>query len=311
MKQVIYRKNGEPEVLEIRETPIPEIKKDEVLIRMAATSVNGGDVLLRRGNPQEERYFKEPKTVGIDVVGTVEKMGTNVTQFKVGDMVWGNSGPSNGTTAEYYVIKAKKVSLIPKGIEPIKAAALPTAGITSITALLDVGKLKSGEHVLIRGVGGVGLTAIQIAKANGAYVTALASGRNVEEIKAIGADEAYDYRKVSVSELGKFDLIFDTAGTELKELRKHLTKNGRLVTVVVSNMADVILSLIHGRKRTRLALGFSTKKRLDYLKKLVEKGKVTAVIDSVYPMKRIVDAHKRAEERGILGKIVIDIKPVQ
>lgn len=101
MKQVVYHRTGGPEVLEIRNTEIPKIKKDEVLVRMLATSGNGGDVILRRGNANKKRQFKKPKTIGIDVVGVIEKVGSNVTDFQIGDKVWGNAGPSNGTTAEY------------------------------------------------------------------------------------------------------------------------------------------------------------------------------------------------------------------
>lgn len=308
MKQVIYRKTGGPEVLELRDIPIPEVKKGEVLIKMLATSVNGGDLALRRGNSKKnQKIMKRPKRIGIDVVGVVDKLGEGVTDFKVGDMVWGNSGPNNGTTAEYYAIPAKKVSLMPEGMEPTTAAALPTVGITAITALLDVGKLKSGENILIRGSGGVGLAAIQIAKAHGARVTALCSGKTVDGVKKFGADEVYDYRKMPIDELGKFDLIFNTADGSLNDLRKHLTSKGRLITVVVGNAWEVLTSLIHGKYRTRLALGFSTHRKLDYLKQMTNRGEVVPVIDSVYPMEQIAEAHKRAEERGILGKIVISI----
>ena len=308
MKQVIYRKKGSPEVLEIVDMSIPKFKKGEVLVKMLATSVNGGDLGLRRGNPNKvQKEMKHPKVIGIDVVGIVDKLGEGVTDLKIGDMVWGNSGPSNGTTAEYFAIPAKKVSLMPKGMKPTTAAAFPTVGITAITALLDVGKLKSGEKILIRGTGGVGLTAIQIAKAHGAYVCALCSGKMIDDVKKYGANEAYDYRKTSINELEQFDLIFDTAGGSLNELRKHLTSSGRLVTVVVSDALNVLTSLVHGKHRTHLALGFSTKKRLDYLKDMVIKGQIVPVIDSVYSIDQIVEAHKRAEERGVLGKIVINI----
>lgn len=308
MKQVIYRKKGEPEVLELRDTPIPKVKKGEVLVKMLATSVNGGDLGLRRGNPKKtQKMMKHPKVIGIDVVGIVDKLGEGVTDFKIGDLVWGNSGPNNGTTAEYFAIPAKKISLMPEGMEATTAAALPTVGITAITALLDVGRLKSGENILIRGSGGVGLTAIQIAKAHGAQVTALCSGKMSDGVKELGADKVYDYRKTPIEQLEKYDLIFDTAGGALNDLRKHLTSNGRLITVVVSDALNVLTSLIHGKHRTHLALGFSTHKRLDYLKQMVDRGEIIPVIDSVYPMEQIVEAHKRAEERGILGKIVIRI----
>lgn len=107
--------------------------------------------------------------------------------------------------------------------------------------------------------------------------------------------------------MGKFALIFDTADGSLNELRKHLTSEGRLVTIVVSNAFQVLTSLIHGKHRTRLALGFSNHRRLDALKEMVNRGEIVPVIDSVYSMEEIVKAHRRAEERGILGKIVIRI----
>lgn len=307
MKQVIYNKTGAPEVLEIREAPIPKVKKGEVRVKMLATSVNGGDLLNRRGVWGKESTFRRPKTIGIDIVGTVDAVGEGVNGLKPGDLVWGNCGPSVGTTAEYFVVPAKKIAKAPENVALPDAAALPTAGITSIAAMIDVGKLKAGEHILIRGVGGVGLTAVQIAKANGAHVTALASGKILDGVKSAGADEVYDYRKIAIGELGKFDLIFDTAGTELNELRKHLTKNGRLVTIVVQSFGNIIPSLFKGRHRTRLALGFSTQKRLNYLSQLVSEGKVVPVIDSVYSLEQIADAHRRAEERGILGKVIISI----
>lgn len=196
---------------------------------------------------------------------------------------------------------------MPESMDPLDADALPTAGITAITALIDVGKIKSGERVLIQGVGGVGFVAVQIAKAHGAHVTARASGKVIEDVKKIGADEVYDYRKMPVEKLGQFDLIFDTAGTELNALRKHLVKKGRIVTIVVDQIGNVMTSLLYGGHRTRLALGFSTHKRLDNLKKMVNDGNVIPMIDSVYSMEQIAKAHTRAEERGIFGKIIIQI----
>lgn len=110
-----------------------------------------------------------------------------------------------------------------------------------------------------------------------------------------------------IDKLGKFDLIFDTAGGSLNDLRKHLTSKGRLITVVVGDALNVLTSVIHRKHRTRLALGFSTHKKLDYLKQMTNCGEVVPVIDSIYPMEQIVEAHRRAEEGGILGKIVISI----
>lgn len=305
MKQVYYTETGGPDVLKVRDVPVPEPGSGEVLVRMVATSVNGGDVSLRQGGG--EKQLRRPRLIGIDVVGVVEECGAGVDGFGAGDMVWGNSGPDNGTMAEYFEIPAKKIAHMPEGADPLKMAALPTVGVTAIAALRDVGKLAAGDRVLIRGVGGVGLAAVQIAKANGAHVTALASDAIVDDVEAQGADEAYGYRATPLDDLGSFDLIFDTVGSQLGVLRRHLKKGGRLVTIAVAKLPSAIGSIVHGSRRTRLVLAFSTHERLDYLRELVEEGAVVPVIDSVYPMNRIAEAHRRAEEGGVLGKTVIDI----
>ena len=315
MKRVVYNRFGGPEVLEIQETSIPQVNNGEVLVRMFATSINGGDLNVRkgRGSKISSLLSRFPKTIGQDVVGIVDKLGPGVTDFKVGDMVWGNTTTSTNATAEYVVINVNKLSLMPSEISPIEAAALPCAGVTALVALVDKGNIKAGDRVLIRGAGGVGIFAVQIAKALGAHVTVLASKATIEAVKKYGADEAFDYRKTSPKELESFDIIFDTAGGELEEFRKKLKASGKLLTIAfdvekpIRGILRVILSARHGQHRTRLVIAFPNRKNLSHLAQLVNNGDIVPNINSIYPMDQIVEAHRHAENRGILGKIIITI----
>lgn len=308
MKRVIYNQNGGPEVLEIQETEIPQAKENEVLVRMIATSVNPADLIGRKGNPVASIVHRSfPKTLGLDVVGIIDKIGPNVTDFKVGDMVWGGTGPKSNATAQFVVMNVKNLSLMPTGIDPIKAAAFPCAGNTAYYDLVIAGKIKAGDRVLIRGAGGVGIMAVQIAKALGAHVTVIASGATVDIAKVHGAEEAFDYRKVNLKELGKFDIVLDTVGTELEKFRKLLKPKGKLLTTVVSNFFKALFSFWHGRHRTHMVLAWYTRKTLEGLAKLVDSGSVVPIIDSVYPMEQIVEAHRHAEKGSNVGKIIITI----
>lgn len=308
MKRVVYYKHGGPEVLEIQETEIPQANEGEVLVRMIATSINAGELIVRKGNPAASIINRNfPKTLGLDVVGIVDKIGPNVTDFKVGDMVWGGTGPKSNSNAQYVVMNVKNLSLMPTGIDPIKAAAFPCAGNTALTALVDKGKIKAGDRVLIRGAGGVGITGVQIAKALGAHVTVITSKDTLDAAKSYGADEVFDYRKTSPKELGLFDIIFDTVGIGLEAYRKNLKPNGKLLTVVISSIFKCILSSWRGKHRTRLVVAFYTRKSLERLAQMVQNEDIVPIIDSVYPMEQIVEAHRHAENRGIVGKIIITI----
>lgn len=198
---------------------------------------------------------------------------------------------------------------MPTTISPLEAASIPCAGDTALVALIYKGKLKSGERVLIRGVGGVVFFAVQIAKSIGAHVTVLGSKTVTEQIKNYGADEVFDYHKTSLEDLGKFDLIFDSVGTNHNILRKHLTPNGRLLTIAFQphELVKLIFSVRFGKHRIRLVIAFPNRENLTHLARLVDNGDIVTNIDSVYPIDEIVKAHKRAEQRGILGKIVVDI----
>jgi NADPH:quinone reductase-like Zn-dependent oxidoreductase len=315
MKRVVYNRFGGPDVLEIQDTPIPQANKGEVLVRMLATSINGGDLNVRKGAGGKIAHSlsKFPKTTGQDVVGIVEKLGPGVTDLNVGDRVWGNTTTSTNAAAEYVVISANKLSLMPSKLSVTEAAGIPCAGDTAFIALVEKGQIKAGDRVLIRGAGGVGIFAVQIAKALGAHVSVVASRATMDAVMNYGADEVYDYRETSLEELKSYDIIFDTVGTDLDAFRKKLTPKGKLLTIAfdvenpIRGIMRVLLSARHGQHRTHLVIAFPNRKNLTQLAQMVSNGDIVPIIDSIYPMEQIVEAHRRAENRGILGKIIISI----
>ncbi|MED1512882.1 zinc-binding dehydrogenase [Bacillus proteolyticus] len=171
----------------------------------------------------------------------------------------------------------------------------------------DKGNIKAGDRVLIRGAGGVGIFAIQIAKALGAHVTVLASKTTMDAVINYGADEVFDYRKTSSEELE----LFDTAGKDLKVFRKKLKPDGKLLTIAfdaekpIRGLFSVLLSARYGQHRTRLVIAFPNRKNFTHLAQLVNNGDIVPAINYIYPMEQIVEAHRHAENRGILGEIII------
>lgn len=308
MKRVIYNRFGSPDVLEIEETQIPNLEKGQVLVQNYASSINGGD-LQRKGFKSKilTALTKFPKTTGQDVIGKVVKLAPDVTDFKVGDMVWGNVTTDTNAMAEYVAISVKKLSLKPSTISILEGASIPCAGTTALVALVYKGKLKAGERVLIRGAGGVGFFAVQIAKSVGAHVSVIGSKSTLEQMKKYGADEVFDYRETSPKDLGTFDLIFDTVGTNQNPFRKQLSKNGRLLSISFTEIGKLALSVRYGKHRSRLVIAYPNRENLTHLARLVDNGDIVAELDSVYPMEQIADAHRRTEQGGVLGKIVIDI----
>lgn len=296
--------------MQLEEVPVPQPGRREVLVKMIATSINGADLIQRRGTLTINNKF--PKTVGLDVVGRVVKLGAHVKEYQLGDLVWGNVNVRTNAAAEYVSCPVRNIQLLPARIDPVEAAALPTTMVTALTVLVDKGHLKSGERVLVRGIGGVGLAAVQVAHAFGGEVVALGS-QNSKAATRYGAAEAFDYHQTPLSELGSFDLIVDTVGSDLARFRNLLTPQGRLLTVStnfhhpVRALADILLSLRYGKQRTRMVIGYPTRERLRLLNRLVEAGKVQPVIDSVYPLSQIRAANQRADQHGLFGKVIIQI----
>ncbi|MDQ0208639.1 NAD(P)-dependent alcohol dehydrogenase [Alkalicoccobacillus murimartini] len=315
MRAAQYNDYGSPDVLYEGYIAKPAVKPEEVLIRIYGTSVNPMDTMFRSGKLKMLTGKTFPKSTGVDFSGEIVEIGLGVTRFQVGDKVWGllpmNLKSQMGTAAEYVSIVPEQLSLSPTNIDLLQAAALPGVGATAIIALRTKTELKRGERLLVRGAsGGVGSLAVQIGRMLGAHVTALASAKHLHFLKDIGADEVFDYSKTSPADLGTFDVIMDTVGTDLKHYRRLLTNNGRMVTISFPSFATfsyIVGSSIFGSRRVRT---FSANPKSELLKELagyVDAGYIKPIIDSIYPLSDIAEAHRSLEAGGGCGKRIIQI----
>ena len=196
MKAIRAHKFGSPDVLQLEDIPVPQPARDELLIKVYASSVNPVDWKIIKGARQEKFPVHLPIIPGWDVSGVVEKTGSHVQGCKAGDEVYGRPDPTrDGAFAEYIVVKADQLEFKPKSLNHEHAAAVPLAGLTAWQALFQYGKLEKGQKVLIHGAsGGVGSFAVQFARWKGAHVTATCSKQNTDFVRKLGADQVIDYQ---------------------------------------------------------------------------------------------------------------------
>ncbi len=314
MRRAVFTRYGGPEFLEIVRVPIPAPEKGQVLIRMVAGSVSGGDLQARSGRARILSSMPPgwPKPLGMDVVGTVEEVGADVSSPSVGELVWA-AGFGAGSYADYVVMSARDVARVPEGLDPVEAGALPIAATTALLALVDRARVMPGQRVLIRGAGGVGLMAVQVAHARGAHVTALASGATLEGVRAQGADVVEDYRAVAATDarLGAFDVILNMVAGGFEPFRARLAPNGRMLTVTadfahpVRAFGQIGASARFGGARTRFVNDVPHAADMDCVAEAWARGAVRPVVDSMFPLEEVRAAHARAEERGLLGRVVL------
>lgn len=317
MRAALYDRYGPPEVLYEGRVPRPVPGPDEVLVQVHASSVNGGELLGRAGKLRlvtgaMSRGF--PKRVGIDFAGEVTDVGTVATTLARGDRVWGVLPRAFGSTAEFVAVSPRHLAPTPTGITDVEAASLPGVGTTAITALRDKAAVQKGERLLVRGgSGGVGSVAVQLGKAYGAHVTALASSKHLDFVHTLGADEVLDYRTTDTKDLDRFDVVLDTVGTDLRAYRRLLTRSGRMVAITfdstrkLASLAYIVGSTAFGRRRIQFFSGNPDTKLLEDLTHLTNSGAIHPVVDRVYPLADIAKAHRALETDSIRGKIVIEI----
>lgn len=315
MKAALYDRYGGPDVLYEGAAPVPTPKPGEVLVRVHAASVNGIDLIVRAGTLKLLTGRTFPRRTGLDFAGEVAGLGARTSLFKVGDRVWGAlPNGQTGSAAEYVCVLPEQLSLSPSGLDDVEAAALPVVGSTVITALRDIGRLKAGERLLIRGAsGGVGSVAVQLGRSTGAHVTALASASNLEFVRGLGADRVFDYATTRPGELGTFDVILDTVGSELRPYRALLAPNGRMASIVpdpkhpIASMLYTMLSRIHGGRRVRFFSDKPNTQLLAALAAYVESGAIRPIVDKVYPLSAIADAHAAMQSGGRRGKQIVRV----
>jgi len=324
MKAIICTKYGAPEVLILNEIEKPIPKDNEVLIKVRAASINTADLYMMRGKPVVIRSmtggFLNPRKnmiLGADISGSIESLGRNVTQFTIGDDVFGDTSKSGfGGFAEYVCVSEDSIVLKPKEISYEEAAAVPMSALTALQALRDKGEIKSNYKVLINGsTGGVGTFALQIAKVLGAEVTGVCSTRNLDMVRSLGADQAIDYTKEDFTKNGKFyDLIIAANGynsiikynNSLSPKGVYVMSGGSMAQIFQAMLLGPLISKI-GDKKICNVTHKPNQKDLLFMKELLENKKVQPVIDKIYPLKDITSAFKYLEEGHAKGKVVIQV----
>jgi len=326
MKAIIHTRYGSPDVLQLQEVEKPVPKDGEVLVRVHAASVNALDRHGMRSRPLLIRAIsgngmRKPKDqrLGADLAGRVEAVGSKVAQFQVGDEVFGTGA---GTFAEYACAAEQRLALKPANLSFEAAAAVPVAAITALQGLRDQGQIQPGQQILINGAsGGVGTFAVQIAKALGAEVTAVCSTRSVEMARSIGADHVVDYAHEDFTRRRRknrqqYDLILGVNGYHpMRAYRRALRPNGRFVLVGAST-ARLFRALFQvmvlgrvisrmGSKQIRFFVAKITQQDLQFIKELLEAGKVVPVIDRQFPLSETAEAMRYMEDGHPRGKIVI------
>lgn len=323
MKAIEYHEYGDPEVLKLLEVPTPTPKADEVLIKIRATSVTATECTFRKGQPYFSRLFtgiKKPKItrLGEELAGTIEAIGKNVTKFKVGDAVFGTAGPEFGANAEFIVLPENGViTLKPNNLNYNESAGSIDGFLTALPFLRDTGAIKKGQQVLIYGASGsVGSAAVQVAKNFNTNVTAVCSTSNLEMVKSIGADQVVDYTKEDFTNKSqKYDIIFDAVGkTTFTKCKKALKPNGVFLEagITLSVLKHVIWTSIFGNKKAKIAATglrppIDRLKDLNLLKTLIEAENIIPVIDRIYRLHEIQDAHRYVDKGHKKGNVVISI----
>lgn len=317
MKAFITNSYGSPDVLELQDVERPICEDNQVLVKVHATSINYGNIVLLRGKPFIARFafgitkpkFKIP---GGDIAGTIEAVGKNVTQFQVGDEVLGDLSSSGwGGYAEYVAVPETSIVIKPKNISFEEAAAIPMAASTALQALRNKGNVQEGQNVLIYGAsGGVGTFAVQIAKSLGANVTAVCSTRNVEICKSLGIDHVIDYKRETIFEKNqKYDLILGVNGYQpIHAYLKVLKPNGRFIHVGGSQnqMSQAMLRSI-GNKKINVFMQSHKQEDLNFIRELVESKQLTAVIDRQFSFNELPEAFKYFEEGHAQGKVIVKV----
>lgn len=318
MRAIVQERHGSTEVLELKDIDKPVPKDDEVLVRVRAASVGAWDAHAMTGEPRIMGVLGllKPKNgvAGLDLAGQVEAVGKNVTQFRHGDEVYGQT---DGAFAEFTGVSEGALALKPSNLTFEQAAAVPVAGTTALIGLRDAGQIQPGQKVLIIGAsGGVGTFAVQIAKSYGAVVTAVCSTRNLDVVRSIGADHVIDYTQEDFTRSGlRYDLILELADSRsLSELRNVLTPKGTLVMSSgvggrwLGPLGRIIKAMVASpfvSQSVRVLTVKSTTETFDVLTELIESGDVEPVIDRTYPLSDTPEAVGYVERGHTQGKTVV------
>ena len=313
MRAIIAEKNGGPEVLKVIDVPQPKPGIGEVLVKVEAAAVNPFDVQVRRGD--YAAYMPTPHKLGVDVSGTVAAVGEGVDNLAVGDDVFYSTRilSNEGGYAEYHVEQAQLIAKKPKDLSFVDAAALPIAASTAWVCLIERGRLKAGDRVLVHGAsGGVGLFAVQIGRLTGAEVVTT-SRKDVQGIlQDLGADTTIDYREadawdqLATHSSGGYDVIVDLVGGDtIQKSLGLLTTGGRVVSIVDQPDPQSLYDGWGFNAEIHLVFLTPSAERLARLGSLTARGLLKATVEQTFPLEHAAEAHGLIEAGGRTGKIVL------
>jgi NADPH:quinone reductase-like Zn-dependent oxidoreductase len=312
MKAVLIRRYGGPEVVEFTDTETPKPGPGQVLVRIRASSVNPIDWKIRTGALKMFIRHPFPMILGVDLAGEVSALGDGANKLAVGDQVYAMSSDDLGANAEYMAIAESLVVKKPSNLTVEEAASVPAVALTALQGLRDKCHLQAGQDVLVNGAsGGVGIFAVQLAKVLGAAkITGVCSAGNADFVRGLGADEVIDYRAVDfTAQAARYHVVYDCVGTRTYwECRKVLHRGGSYLTTMASPGAFlwVALTALASRK-ARAIIVKSNGADLDYLRKLIEEGRVKTVVDRTFPMAEVKEAHAFSQTGRAKGKIVLTL----
>lgn len=323
MKAVITERYGKPEVLQVKEIEKPTPKPNEILVKINATSITAASTFMREGKPYFGRLFlgltkPKIKTPGTDLSGIVERIGSDVKEFKVGDQIMAETGLNCGAYAEYICLSSDELIVKkPESVSHEEATGILDGACTALAFFTDQVKIERGQKVLINGASGsIGTAAIQLAKEFGAEVTGVCSTKNKALVKDLGAYKVLDYTKNELQNSSEtFDVIFDTVGKlSYAKTKKNLSKNGVFLTPVLR--FSTLLHMIFISPFTKRKLKFAAtgiRKHAQRMKDLIEvrdmlaSKKLTVIIDRVYRLEEIQEAHTYVDSGRKRGNVVVTI----